>query len=193
MICPDCGKENPNDRNFCIHCGAILDGMTRIPTKVEKISGPAPPQPDEKPAESDEIDHKLSDTDKTELMPVGDGKVAAESEPQGKKAGSKEEALLRELVSDSYVIEGKLGSGGMAAVYLAHEIALDRKVAIKVLPQAFLRDEDFVTRFKREAQVSANLEHPNIVRIYKISEEENLCYFVMSYIPGLTRMGGISL
>ena len=184
MICPDCGKENPNDRNFCVHCGAILDGMTRIPTKVEKISGPATPQPDEKPAESDETDHKLSDSGKTEHTPVGNGKQAADSEPQGKKAGSKEEALLREFVSDSYVIEGKLGTGGMAAVYLAYEIALDRKVAIKVLPQAFLRDEDFVTRFKREAQVSANLEHPNIVRIYKISEEENLCYFVMSYIPG---------
>ena len=184
MICPDCGKENPNNRNFCVHCGAILDGMTRIPTKEEEISGPVPTQPDDKPADSDEIGQAPSEPDKTVQTPVGKGKEAADSEPQTKKAGTREEAILRELVSDSYVIEGKLGSGGMAAVYLAHEIALDRKVAIKVLPQAFLRDEDFVTRFKREAQVSANLEHPNIVRIYKISEEENLCYFVMSYIPG---------
>jgi len=184
MICPDCGKENPIDRNFCVHCGAILDGMTRISTKEEQISGLVPPQPDEEPAKSDEIGQAPSEPDKTIQTPVSNDKETADSEPQTKKAGSKEEALLRELVSDSYVIEGKLGSGGMAAVYLAHEIALDRKVAIKVLPQAFLRDEDFVTRFKREAQVSANLEHPNIVRIYKISEEENLCYFVMSYIPG---------
>ncbi|MFC1552971.1 protein kinase, partial [Candidatus Latescibacterota bacterium] len=71
----------------------------------------------------------------------------------------------------------------MASVYLAHEISLDRDVAIKLLPEEFLHDQDFVERFKREAQIAAKLEHPNIVRIYQIDESEGLYYFVMSYIP----------
>ncbi|MBN1290575.1 MAG: SUMF1/EgtB/PvdO family nonheme iron enzyme [Candidatus Latescibacteria bacterium] len=173
MLCPDCGKQNPDDRSFCVHCGAILDGITRIPSQDEELLDITPFQSGEK---SQKTGESAENTEST-------GEVA-EKKPQGEKAGSKEETILRELVADRYEILGKLGAGGMAAVYLAREIALDRKVAIKVLPQAFLRDEDFVTRFKREAQVAANLEHPNIVRIYQISEEENLCYFVMSLIPG---------
>ena len=92
--------------------------------------------------------------------------------------------LLRKALAGRYDITRKLGTGGMACVYHAREIALDREVAIKLLPQSLLRDEQFVIRFKREAQVAANLEHPHIVRIYQIGEEENLVYFVMSYIPG---------
>lgn len=92
--------------------------------------------------------------------------------------------LLRKALAGRYEITRKLGAGGMASVYHAREIALDREVAIKVLPQSFLRDEQFIARFKREAQVAANLEHPHIVRIYQISEGKDLVYFVMSYIPG---------
>ena len=173
MLCPDCGKKNPDDRSFCVHCGAILDGITRIPSQDEELLDITPLQSGENPTAAGESE--------IERVSTGD---TIEQKPRSEKAGNKEETILRELVADRYEILGKLGAGGMAAVYLAREIALDRKVAIKVLPQTFLRDEDFVTRFKREAQVAANLEHPNIVRIYQISEEENLCYFVMSLIPG---------
>ncbi len=99
---------------------------------------------------------------------------------------SEEEQMLREALADRYKVIRKLGAGGMASVYLAHEIDLDRKVAIKLLPREFLRDNEFTVRFKREAQIAANLEHPNIVRIYQISAEKDRCYFVMSFIPGGT-------
>jgi len=102
--------------------------------------------------------------------------------PQPQK--DNEEERLRSALTGRHEIVRKLGAGGMANVYLAKEIALDRTVAIKVLPKEFLRDEQFVARFKREAQVAANLEHPHIVRIFQIGEENNLVYFVMSFIPG---------
>ena len=97
---------------------------------------------------------------------------------------TEEENELRTTLAGKYEIIRKLGSGGMATVYLAREIALNREVAIKLLPRAFSRNADFVARFKNEAQVAANLEHPHIVRIYQISEEQGLVFFVMSYIPG---------
>ena len=105
-------------------------------------------------------------------------------EPEKKEEIDRELVLLRKALSGKYEITKKLGEGGMASVYLAREIALEREVAIKLLPQSYLRDKQFIARFKREAQVAANLEHPHIVRIYQIGEEENLVYFVMSYIPG---------
>jgi serine/threonine protein kinase len=95
-----------------------------------------------------------------------------------------EEKMLRDTLSGRYEIIRKLGSGGMATVYLAHETDLDREVAIKVLPQAFLRDKQFVKRFKREAKIAAKLEHPNIINIHQIGEEDNLLYIIMSLIRG---------
>ena len=97
-----------------------------------------------------------------------------------------EEEKLQVALRDGYTIIRKLGSGGMASVYLARETALDREVAIKVLPHASLGDEQLSARFRREAQLSAMLEHPHIVRIYCIGEEKDLCYFTMNYIPGGT-------
>lgn len=104
----------------------------------------------------------------------------------GENEGRTEENLLREALAGNYEIIRELGTGGMASVYLAHETALDRDVAIKLLPHVYLSDQQFIARFKREARLSAMLEHPNIVRIYRISEDKDLCYFVMNYIPGGT-------
>ena len=62
-----------------------------------------------------------------------------------------------------YYIEDRLGQGGMGAVYLARDVALERKVALKVLLARYADDEEFVARFQREARASAKLNHPNIV------------------------------
>lgn len=95
-----------------------------------------------------------------------------------------EEEQLQSALNGAYTILRKLGKGGMASVYLARENALDREVAIKVLPQVYQGDEQFSARFHREACLSAMLEHPHIVRIYRIGDEPGLNYFVMNYIPG---------
>src|SRR5256886_221916 len=92
---------------------------------------------------------------------------------------------LRHATLGEYEILAELGRGGMATVYLAHDLALDRKVAIKVLaPALLLIGEGMVERFKREARTAAALSHPHIIPIYAVKESEHVLYFVMKYVQG---------
>jgi serine/threonine-protein kinase len=84
----------------------------------------------------------------------------------------------------NYKIVGKLGQGGMAMVYKAHELSLNRMVALKVLSPQLSEDKAYIKRFQREAQAAAQLNHPNIVQIYGIGEEQGVHYFAMEYIKG---------
>jgi len=83
-------------------------------------------------------------------------------------------------------IEGLLGRGGMAVVYKATQVSLDRPVALKVLPKRFARSPQFVERFNREASALARLTHPNIVSILDKGVEGETYYFVMEYVEGKT-------
>ena len=85
-----------------------------------------------------------------------------------------------------YKIKEKLGAGGMGEVYLAEDLQLERKVAIKFLPQNLTTDKENIDRFKREAKTAASLNHPNIVTIYEIAEENEQIFIVMEYIVGKT-------
>src|SRR5439155_29488 len=91
---------------------------------------------------------------------------------------------VRQATLGEYEILGELGRGGMATVYLAHDIALDRQVAIKVMAPALLAGEGMAERFKREARTAASLSHPNIIPIYAVRETEQTLYFVMKLIEG---------
>src|SRR2546422_10973359 len=94
-------------------------------------------------------------------------------------------AALRRATLGQYEILAEVGRGGMATVYLAHDLALDRKVAIKVLaPALLLMGEGMVERFKREARTAAALSHPHIIPIYAVKESEHVLYFVMKYVQG---------
>ena len=83
-----------------------------------------------------------------------------------------------------YLIEAELGRGGMGVVYRAHQPSLERTVAIKLLSSDLIGDPDGVRRFRLEAKSVAKLNHPNIVQVYDIEEEENLIYLVMEYVDG---------
>ncbi|MGD8816401.1 MAG: serine/threonine-protein kinase [Acidobacteriota bacterium] len=83
-----------------------------------------------------------------------------------------------------YRILRKLGQGGMAVVYKAHEESLNRVVALKVIAQHLAEDEQFIARFQREAQAAAQLNHPNIVQIYAIGEDQGVHYFSMEFVKG---------
>jgi len=85
-----------------------------------------------------------------------------------------------------YRILEKLGEGGMGVVYRARDQHLNRDIAIKVLPEAFARDPERLARFRREAQLLALLNHPNIAAIYGLEEADGLCYLVLEYVPGQT-------
>ena len=93
------------------------------------------------------------------------------------------EALER-AIGFQYRIERLLGRGGMGAVYLAHELALDRDVAIKVLPPAQAGTLQMRARFRQEARTAARLTHPNIVPLHTFGEVDGLMYFVMGYVSG---------
>lgn len=90
------------------------------------------------------------------------------------------------LVNDRYEMQQRIGRGGMADVYLARDILLDRLVAIKVLFPEYATDPLFVERFRREAQSAANLNHPNIVSVYDWGRSENTYFMAMEYVPGRT-------
>ncbi len=90
--------------------------------------------------------------------------------------------VLREL--PGYRIERELGRGSMGVVYLAEDVHLQRKVALKVLTPSFAGDERFRTRFTRESQVAATLDHPHVVPIYSAGEAGGLLYIAMRYVDG---------
>jgi serine/threonine protein kinase/beta-lactam-binding protein with PASTA domain len=87
-------------------------------------------------------------------------------------------------LSGRYELLARVGGGGMALVYKAKDLLLNRFVAVKVLRQQFTYDEDFVKRFRREAQAAASLSHPNIVSIYDVGQVEDTHYIIMEYIDG---------
>ena len=83
-----------------------------------------------------------------------------------------------------YQIKAELGRGGMATVYRAYDPSFEREVALKVLPREFLHDPQFAGRFQREIKTVAKLEHPAIVPVYDVGEEDGQPFFVMRYMTG---------
>jgi serine/threonine-protein kinase len=93
---------------------------------------------------------------------------------------------VRAATEDEYTIEGELGRGGMAAVFLARDIALDRRVAIKVMLPDLAGVAGFLDRFVIEARTAAHLDHPGIVTVYAVKQRAGLTFIVMKYIEGRT-------
>jgi serine/threonine-protein kinase len=90
------------------------------------------------------------------------------------------------IVNDRYEIVQRVGRGGMADVFLARDVLLDRPVAVKVLFPEYATDPSFVERFRREAQAAANLNHPNIVSVYDWGRVGNTYFMAMEYVEGRT-------
>src|SRR5215470_2693828 len=86
----------------------------------------------------------------------------------------------------SHEITSLLGKGGMGEVYRARDLKLKREVAIKILPEEFSRDADRVSRFQREAEVLASLNHPNIATIHNLEENDGTRYLVLELVEGET-------
>jgi serine/threonine protein kinase len=126
------------------------------------------------PEDPDESPPPPSPEEATELMtpPTGGASILPASA-----------APLQEIIGDFEVL-GKLGAGGMGAVYRARQISLHREVALKVLPAQFIEDADSVARFQREARVAARLSHANLVRVYSAGQAEGVHYIAMELIEG---------
>jgi eukaryotic-like serine/threonine-protein kinase len=88
------------------------------------------------------------------------------------------------VIDGRYRVAARLGSGGMADVYLAHDTLLGRQVALKLLHRRFAEDQEFVERFRREASSAAGLSHPNVVAVFDRGEWDSTYYIAMEYLPG---------
>ena len=111
------------------------------------------------------------------IDPAGDG--AAPQAPPDELFDTLRSATLGE-----YDLYGLLGRGGMASVYLALDLALNRQVAIKVISTREMHSDDGAARFLREAQTAAHLSHPNIIPIHSVKRTPELLYFVMRFVEG---------
>jgi eukaryotic-like serine/threonine-protein kinase len=92
--------------------------------------------------------------------------------------------VSRPVFNDRYEIQSRIGRGGMADVFRAHDRLLDRSVAVKVLFPEFATEANFVERFRREAQSAANLTHPNIVGVFDWGKQDSTYFIVMEYVAG---------
>ncbi len=94
--------------------------------------------------------------------------------------------MNRRLGNERYELEHRLGHGGMATVYCARDLKLDRQVAIKLLADNYAGDEEVRRRFSREARLAARLDHPNVVQVFDVGEEEDRPFIVMEHVDGGT-------
>ena len=171
--CPSCGRRVPADAAFCADCGApvataLLDPKTMAARKSKKKK---------RGASLREVDVA---TERMSIFPAPRSVAPRTSSPQGRLMME----ALRAATLGEYEILGEIGRGGMASVYLAHDIHLDRKVAIKVMSPALLDGEGASERFKREARTAGALSHPHIIPIHAVKESGDLLYFVMKYVDG---------
>ncbi|HET9708216.1 MAG TPA: Ig-like domain-containing protein [Gemmatimonadales bacterium] len=153
--CPRCGAPLAAGARFCSRCGYDASGEQAVAT--EKMPGISIPVPTASPSSAEvEVDPQAGLIDELRRATLGDFDIARE-----------------------------LGRGGMATVFEAHELALDRKVAIKVMSPALLSSgKGMADRFKREARTAAKLSHPHIIPIYGVRESGRLLFFVMKYVDG---------
>lgn len=95
-------------------------------------------------------------------------------------------AVIGSILSNRYEILERVGGGGMAFVYRAKDLLLNRTVAVKVLSPHYVTDEEFVRKFRREAQAAAGLQNPNIVGVYDVGQEGDTHFIVMEFLEGMT-------
>jgi serine/threonine protein kinase len=101
------------------------------------------------------------------------------------KISGKVDPYLGKLIRGRYQVHKKLGEGGMGTVYLAEQMSVGRKVALKLLQGSYAADEEFIGRFRREARLAASLSHPNIVTLYDFDQADDGSLFIaMEYLPG---------
>jgi serine/threonine protein kinase len=166
LTCAHCGGSLGSGDRFCAQCGAEL--LSCINCGESLLPGDLSCPECGTPVEPGELPHPFL--------------------PSSESPSPSIDLIerLRRATLGEFEIGQELGRGGMAAVFLAHEIALDRKVAIKVMAPGLLLGDGMIDRFRNEAVTIANLHHPNIVSLYSVRQSEGLHFFVMRYVQGLS-------
>ncbi len=165
LTCQGCGDDLEPGNRFCSRCGAGVLSCATCGKPLREGDGFCP--------------SCGSSVNSTATL----GILASQGSDPGSPWAEVVQRLRRATLGE-FEIGRELGRGAMAAVFLAHEISLDRKVAIKVMSPGLLMDEGMAERFRREAITIANLNHPNIVSVHSVRQAEGLHFFVMRYIRG---------
>ncbi|MGB3092597.1 MAG: protein kinase [Candidatus Zixiibacteriota bacterium] len=110
--------------------------------------------------------------------------MTSEREKNGFDKTQSFNVITHGMTVSHYKIEKKIGAGGMGEVFLARDTRLNRNVALKFLPQDYTSDPEVKSRFMREAQAGAALNHPNIITVYEVAEHQNRSYIAMEYVDG---------
>ena len=118
-------------------------------------------------------------------------KLAGQSGPSPTRPGGRSwtgsaDALIGRVLDGRYHVGPKIARGGMATVYEATDLRLDRTVAVKVMHEGLADDDEFVARFQREARSAARLAHHNVVAVFDTGDDHGTLFLVMEYVPGLT-------
>jgi serine/threonine protein kinase len=106
-----------------------------------------------------------------------------ERQDEGMSGSESDDPLIGRRIGPAE-LQRKLGEGGMGAVYLGRHPGLNRPVAVKILSAALAQNAEFIQRFQREARLAARLEHPNVVQVHDVGEQDGLHYIVMQYVEG---------
>jgi len=187
VLCPECFSIVPL---VLAQKGKAEPTPPTASRPVEKTKILGTPQPKQRTVPPD-VTRKLPETppkqptqtiDKTRVLQEHTVTPVSPS-PSDSKIPTEIQQLIGKNI-DGYRIEQLLGMGGMGAVFLAHQVSLDRKVALKVLPARLSRDPNLIVRFTREALSAAQLNHHNIVQVYDVGNVGDIYYISMEYVIG---------
>jgi tetratricopeptide (TPR) repeat protein len=169
MICIYCHADNPVNASHCLKCGAVLRSTDELPTLYGEEIDALPVNTDEQAT--------ISFSESVPRTPAGQT-----SRSQATPPGLRLEAGVQ--IGSRYRIESLLGKGGMGAVYKAHDLELDRTVALKLINPNLLNNPESIQRFKQELLLASKISHKNILRIHDLAEAGETKFISMAYIEG---------
>ena len=177
ISCNSCGSAFAKGDRFCPSCGTRAELGTETASKLEtRIGTPGPTLC--------VICSSPMGRDDRFCPKCGTGRPEEATVVSHASLRNTQAAHLAEATRGEFEIIQQLGLGAMGSVYLANDVALSRKVAIKVIASNLLQDDSMVSRFRLEAQTVASLRHPNIVNVHAVRQAGELHYFVMDFIDG---------
>ncbi len=175
--CKSCGKVVAAGDKFCAGCGTVV----ALPDQTV-VSGPGH-DVGTNPTQCVKCGASMGRDDKF-CPQCGAGRPEAATIVSHVSLRNAQAARLIEATQGEFEIVEQLGTGAMGAVYLAKDVALGRKVAIKVIAPHLLSDDTMISRFRLEAQTVASLRHPNIVNVHAVRQSDDLHFFIMEFIDG---------
>ncbi|QDU39620.1 Serine/threonine-protein kinase StkP [Maioricimonas rarisocia] len=164
MFCNHCGTSNPDEARFCSSCGKPTSIASQTPTAAATAAPTPPPQ-------SAEVRNRT----------IGSNPTAIGSATSGSASLLQSGAHF----ASRYEIVRLIGRGGMGAVYQANDSVIDEAVALKVLLEELVANDEAVNRFTREAKISRQLSHKHIVRVHDIGMHEGTLYISMEFVEGM--------